>query len=147
MFKHLLIPTDGSTLSKKAAVQGVKFAQETGAKVTGFFATPPYRPVVYEDFVPANFMTPKEHEEATARLAAKYLAPIEKACKEAGVTYQALHVASEFPADAIIEAARAKKCDLIFMASHGRRGLAGVLLGSETAKVLTHSKSPVLVYR
>jgi nucleotide-binding universal stress UspA family protein len=147
MFKHLLIPTDGSALSKKAALQAVKFAQETGAKVTGFFATPPYRPVVYEDFVPANFMTPKEHEEATAKLAAKYLGPIEKACKEAGVGYQAYHVASEFPADAIIEAAKAKKCDIIFMASHGRRGLAGVLLGSETAKVLTHSKIPVLVYR
>jgi nucleotide-binding universal stress UspA family protein len=147
MFKHLLIPTDGSALSKKAAMQGVKFTQAMGAKVTGFFAAPPYKPVVYEDFVPANFMTPKEHEEATARLSVKYLGPIEKACKEAGVPYQALHVASEFPADAIIEAAKAKKCDLVFMASHGRRGLAGVLLGSETAKVLTHSKIPVLVYR
>jgi nucleotide-binding universal stress UspA family protein len=147
MFRHLLIPTDGSALSKKAAAHGVKFAQETGAKVTGFFAAPPYRPVVYEDFVPANYMTPKQHEQATAKLAAKYLDPIEKACKEAGVPYQGLHVASEFPADAIIEAAKAKKCDLVFMASHGRRGLAGVLLGSETAKVITHSKIPVLVYR
>ena len=147
MFKHLLIPTDGSSLSRKAAINGVKFAQEIGAKVTGFFATPPYRPVVYEDFIPANYMTSEEHEKATARLAAKYLGPIEKACKEAGVPYQGLHVASEFPANAIIEAAKAKKCDLIFMASHGRRGLAGVLLASETAKVLTHSKIPVLVYR
>ena len=147
MFKHLLIPTDGSTLSKKAVAQGVKFAQETGAKVTGFFAAPPYRPVVYEDFVPANYMSAKAHEEATAKLAAKYLGSVEKACKDAGVPYQSLHVASEFPADAIIEAAKTKKCDLIFMASHGRRGLAGVLLGSETAKVLTHSKIPVLVYR
>jgi nucleotide-binding universal stress UspA family protein len=147
MFKHLLIPTDGSAIAKKAATQGVKFAQETGAKVTGFFASPVYRPVVYEDFVPANYMSPKQHEEATAKLAAKYLGPIEKACKEAGVPFQSLHTASEFPADAIIEAAKAKKCDLIFMGSHGRRGLAGVLLGSETAKVLTHSKIPVLVYR
>ena len=102
MFKHILIPTDGSALSKKAAIQGVKFAQETGAKVTGFFATPPYRPVVYQDFVPANFMTPKEHEEATAKLAAKYLSPIEKACKEAGVPYQGYHVASEFPAESVL---------------------------------------------
>lgn len=147
LFKHLLIPTDGSALSKKAATQGVKFAQETGARVTGFFASPPYRPVVYEDFVPANYMSPKQHEEATAKLAVKYLGPIEKACKEAGVPYQSMHVASEFPADAIIEAAKAKKCDLIFMGSHGRRGLAGILLGSETAKVLTHSKIPVLVFR
>jgi nucleotide-binding universal stress UspA family protein len=147
MFKHILIPTDGSALSKKAVLQGVKFAQDVGAKVTGFFAAPPYRPVVYEDFVPANYMSPKQHDEATAKLADKHLGVIEKACKEAGVPYQALHVASEFPADAIIEAAKAKKCDLVFMASHGRRGLAGVLLGSETAKVLTHSKIPVLVYR
>ena len=147
MFKHLLIPTDGSTLSKKAAAQGVKFAQETGAKVTGFFAAPPYRPVVYEDFVPANYMSPKQHEEAMARPAAKYLGPIEKACKEAGVPYQPYHVASEFPADAIIEAAKAKKCDLIFMASHGRTGLQALVLGSQTTKVLTQSKIPVLVYR
>jgi nucleotide-binding universal stress UspA family protein len=147
MFKNILIPTDGSALSKKAVVQGVKFAQETGAKVTGFFAAPPYRPVVYEDFVPANYMTRKAHEEAMAKLAAKYLGPIEKACKEAAVPYQGMHIASEYPADAIIEAAKEKKCDLVFMASHGRRGLAAVLLGSETAKVLTHSKIPVLVYR
>jgi len=147
MFKHVLIPTDGSALSKKAITNGIKFAQETGAKVTGFFAAPPYNPVIYEDFVPANYMTPKQHGEANAKLAAKYLAPIEKACAAAGVAYQGMHIASEYPADAIIEAAKAKKCDLIFMASHGRRGLASVLLGSETAKVLTHSKIPVLVYR
>lgn len=147
MFKHILIPTDGSALSKKAITNGVKFAQSIGAKVTGFFAAPPYRPVAYEDFVPANYMSPKQHEDATAKLAAKYLSAVEKACSEAGVTYQGMHVASEFPADAIIEAAKTKKCDLVFMASHGRRGLAGVLLGSETAKVLTHSKIPVLVYR
>lgn len=147
MFKHILIPTDGSALSKKAIVQGVKFAQETGAKVTGFFAAPPYRPQVYDDFIPANYMSPKQHEEATAKLAAKYLSVIEKCCKDSGVPYQGLHAASEYPAEAIIEAAKGRKCDLIFMASHGRKGLAGVLLGSETAKVLTHSKIPVLVYR
>jgi nucleotide-binding universal stress UspA family protein len=147
MFKHILIPTDGSALSKKAIVQGVKFAQETGAKVTGFFAAPPYRPQVYDDFIPANYMSPKQHEEATAKLAAKYLSVIEKCCKDMGVPYQGLHATSEYPAEAIIEAAKGKKCDLIFMASHGRKGLAGVLLGSETAKVLTHSKVPVLVYR
>lgn len=147
MFKNILIPTDGSTLSKKAVSNGVKFAKETGAKVTGFFAAPPYNPVIYEDFVPANYMSPQQHAEANKKLAAKYLAPIEKACAEAGVPYQGVHTASEYPADAIIETAKAKKCDLIFMASHGRRGLAGVLLGSETAKVLTHSKIPVLVYR
>ncbi len=147
MFKHVLIPTDGSALSKKAIVQGVKFAAEIGARVTGFFAAPPYNPVVYEDFVPSNYMSPQQHIEANKKLAAKFLSVIEKACADAGVPYQGMHSASEYPADAIIEAAKAKKCDIVFMASHGRRGLAGVLLGSETAKVLTHSKIPVLVYR
>lgn len=147
MFKHILIPTDGSPLSKKAIVNGVRFAQEVGAKITGFFAAPVYRPLIYEDFVPAQFMTSKEHGEANAKLAAKHLGVIEKACKEAKVPYQGLHTASEFPAEAIIDAAKAKKCDLIFMSSHGRRGIAGILLGSQTAHVLTHSKIPVLVYR
>ena len=109
MFRHILIPTDGSTLARKAIVNGVKFARSTGAKVTGFFAAPPYRPLVYEDFVPANFMSPKQHEEANARLAAKHLAAIERACKKAGVSYQGLHFASEFPSQAIIAAAKSKK--------------------------------------
>jgi nucleotide-binding universal stress UspA family protein len=147
MYKHILIPTDGSALSKKAIVIGVKFAQSVGAKVTGFFAAPPYLPIIYEDFVPANYMSAQQHEEANARLAAKYLGVMEKACRQAGVTFQAVHAASEFPADAIIKAAKTKKCDLIFMSSHGRRGVARILLGSQTTHVLTHSKIPVLVYR
>ena len=147
MYTHILIPTDGSALSKKAIVIGVKFAQSVDAKVTGFFAAPPYLPIIYEDFVPANYMSAQQHEEANARLAAKYLGVIEKACRQAGVTFQAVHAASEFPADAIIKAAKTKKCDLIFMSSHGRRGVARILLGSQTTHVLTHSKIPVLVYR
>jgi nucleotide-binding universal stress UspA family protein len=147
MFKHILIPTDGSDLSKNAILQGVQFAKEIGAKVTGFFAAQPYHPMVYEGFIPANYMSRQQHEEATNKLADKYLSVIENACKTANVSYQGYHTASEFPADAIIQAVEEKKCDMVFMASHGRRGLAGVLLGSETAKVLTHSKIPVLVYR
>lgn len=147
MFKHILIPTDGSPLSKKAIVAGVEFARDIGAKITGFFAAPVYQPAVYEDYVPAHFMSPKQHEEANAKLAQKHLGVIEQACKQAGVPYQGLHVESEYPADAIIEAAKSKKCDLVFMSSHGRRGIAGILLGSQTAHVLTHSKIPVLVCR
>jgi len=147
MYKHILIPTDGSALSKKAIVNGVRLAQSVGAKIAGFFAAPPYLPIIHEDFVPANYMSAKQHEQANAKLAAKYLSVIEKACKEAGVPFQAVHVASEFPGDAIIKAAKAKKCDLIFMSSHGRHGIAGILLGSQTTHVLTHSRTPVLVYR
>jgi len=146
MFKHILIPTDGSALSRKAIANGVKFAKSIGAKVTGLFAAPPATPVVYKAFVPVGYMTPQQHAEMIAKTAAKYLAVIEQAAKKAGVACESVHVTSDFPANAILAVAKQKKCDLIFMASHGRRGLAGVLLGSETQKVLIQSKIPVLVY-
>jgi nucleotide-binding universal stress UspA family protein len=147
MYKHILIPTDGSALSRKAIAHGVKLAKSVGAKVTGLFAAPPATPMVYKDFVPVDYMTPREHAEMIEKTAAKYLAVIEQAAKHAGVRYQCIHVTNDFPADAILAVAKQQKCDLIVMASHGRRGLAGVLLGSETQKVLTHSKIPVLVSR
>ena len=147
MYKHILIPTDGSALSRKAIAHGVKFAKSVGAKVTGLFAAPPATPVVYKGFVPVDYMTPRAHAEMIEKTAAKYLAVIEQAAKHAGVRCQCIHVTNDFPADAILAVAKQQKCDLIFMASHGRRGLAGVLLGSETQKVLTHSKIPVLVSR
>ena len=92
-------------------------------------------------------LTPREHAELIEKTAAKYLGVIEQAAKHAGVRCQCIHVTNDFPADAILAVAKQQKCDLIVMASHGRRGLAGVLLGSETQKVLTHSKIPVLVSR
>ena len=147
MYKHILIPTDGSALSRKAIVAGVKLAKSLGAKVTGFFAAPPATPVVYEDFVPVGYMTPEQHAEMIEKTTAHYLGVIEKAAEAAGVACECVHVTNDFPADAILAAAKKQKCDLILMAPHGRRGLAGVLLGSETQKVLTHSKIPVLVYR
>lgn len=147
MYKHILIPTDGSALSRKAIANGVKLAKSLGAKVTGLFAAPPATPVVYKDFVPVDYMTPQEHAAMIEKTAAKYLAVIEQAAKHAGVRCQCIHVTNDFPADAILAVAKQQKCDLIVMASHGRRGLAGVLLGSETQKVLTHSRIPVLVSR
>lgn len=147
MYKHILIPTDGSELSRAAALQGVKFAKSIGAKVTAFFAAPPATPVVYSGFLPTGYGTTEDHAEAIEKTATKYLDVISKACAKAGVTCQTVHVTSEFAAEAIIEAARKYKCDLVFMGSHGRRGLSGVLLGSQANKVLTHSKVPVLVYR
>lgn len=147
MYKHILIPTDGSALSREAIISGVKLAKSIGARVTGLFAAPPATPLVYGDFVPVGYMTPQQHAEMIEKTAAKYLGMIEKAAKEAGVPCACVHVTNDFPADAIIAVAKKRKCDLIFMASHGRRGLAGVLLGSETQKVLTHSRIPVLVYR
>jgi len=147
MYKHILIPTDGSDLSRAAALQGVKLAKALGAKVTAFFAAPAATPVVYKGFLPVGYGTQEEHAAAIEKAAAKYLGVIEKACAAAGVPCQSVHETNEFAAEAIMAIAAKRKCDLIFMASHGRKGLAGALLGSQTHKVLTHSKIPVLVYR
>jgi len=110
-------------------------------------AAPPATPVVYEDFLPVGYMTPQQHAALIEKTASRYLGVIEKAAKRAGVACECVRVTNDFPADAILAIAKKNKCDLIFMASHGRRGLASVLLGSETQKVLTHSKVPVLVSR
>jgi nucleotide-binding universal stress UspA family protein len=147
MYKHILIPTDGSALSRKAIVNGVKLAKAVGAKVTGLFAAPPATPVVYEDFVPVGYMTPQQHAALIEKTASRYLGVIEKAAKRAGVACKCVRVTNDFPADAILAIAKKNQCDLILMASHGRRGLASVLLGSETQKVLTQTRIPVLVCR
>jgi nucleotide-binding universal stress UspA family protein len=147
MYKHILIPTDGSSLSGHAVAQGIELARAIGARVTGLFVAPAPTPVVFEGMVPVALMQPDEHAALTARAAARYLGVIEKAAKQAGVAYEGVTVTDEFPAETILKTAAQHKCDLIVMASHGRRGLAGVLLGSETQKVLTHSKLPVLVCR
>ena len=147
MFKHILIPTDGSPLSAKAAVAGVEFARAVGAKVTALFAAPAPTPVVYEHFLPVGYMPPDEHAEMIEQAARRYLGAIEQAAKAAGVPCESVHLTSDFPADTIVATARKRRCDLIFMASHGRKGVAAILLGSETQKVLAHGKIPVLVYR
>ena len=147
MFKHILVPTDGSNLSAKAIRQAVAFAKSTGARITGFYAAPNYSAQVYGDFLPSDFVTPQEFAKQTKRTAEQYLGAIRKAADAAGVQCKVTHLLSDTPWKAIVKAAHAHKCDLIFMASHGRRGLAGLLLGSETSKVLTHTKIPVLVHR
>ncbi len=147
MYKHILIPTDGSALSRKAVVAGVKLAKSLGARVTGVFAAPPATPLVYGDHLPVGYATPKEHERMIKAHAARYLRVIAQAAKKARVPCAGVSEISDYPAETILAVAKKKKCDLIVMASHGRRGLKGVLLGSETQKVLTHSKIPVLVCR
>jgi nucleotide-binding universal stress UspA family protein len=147
MFKNILMPIDGSPLARKAMVSGVKLAKALGARVTGFYAAPAYDPQVYEDFVPANFVSPSEYRAEIVKRAAKVLAPLEKMASAEGVAFAGHHVLSNFPWESIIKAAKDKRCDAIFMASHGHRGLKGLILGSETVKVLTHSKIPVIVYR
>lgn len=147
MYKHILLPTDGSKLSARAIAQGVALARLTGAHITGLFVAPAPTPLVFEGLRPVAYVQPEEHAALTRRAAEKYLGAVEKAASAAGVSCETLTVEGEYPADTILDIASRRKCDLIVMASHGRRGLAGVLLGSETQKVLTHAKVPVLVCR
>ena len=147
MYKHILIPTDGSALSQKAVVQGVELAKSVGAKVTGFFAAPPATPIVYRDNLPVGFAQPGEHAQMIKKTAAKRLEFIERAAKKAGVRFEGVHVTSDYPADAILDVAKKKKCDAIVMATQGEGGLRGMFIGSVTQKVLNQSKIPVLVIR
>lgn len=147
MYKHILIPTDGSALSRSAAAAGVKLAKALGARVTAVYAAPPATPLVYRDLLPVDYVTPGQHAAAIRKAAASYLGAIEKVAKSAGVQCKLIHTTSDFPADVILATAAKEKCDLIFIASRGRRGLARALLGSQTQKVLSQARIPVLVYR
>ena len=146
MYKHILIPTDGSKLSHKAVVAGVKLAKAVGARVTGFYAPPPATPLEYKGLLPV-YIDPQKHARAIERATEQYLEVIERTAKAAGVRCKTASVTSDFPADAIVAAAKRYGCDLIFIASHGRRGFRTSMLGSQTQKVLAQSKVPVLVDR
>jgi nucleotide-binding universal stress UspA family protein len=148
MFRHILVPTDGSALSRRAIRTAVALAKAHRASLTGLHVMPPYAPPMYGEaavYVPE--VTQKRWEEVMRGEADKALAVLEKEARAAGVGAKRLAIAHDSPWQAIIRTAKSKKCDLIVMASHGRRGLAGLVLGSETHKVLTHSKIPVLVCR
>ena len=147
MFKHILVPTDGSSLSLRAAKNAVRFAKVHGARITAFYAAPDYHPNIAGDYMPANFVPLSVFEKQIKMTADKYLDQIKKLAAVGGVACSAMYASSDSPYKAIIKAAKERKCDLIFMASHGRSGIAGMLIGSETNKVLTHCKLPVLVYR
>ena len=147
MYKHILIPTDGSPLARSAIQAGVKLAKKIGAKVTGFYAAPPATPLEYKGLLPVGYDEPVDRARAIEKAAQRYLEVVEKAAKAAGVRCKVEHVTNDYPADAIIAAAKRNKCDLIFMATHGRGGLRRSMLGSQTQKVLAQSKVPVLVHR
>ncbi len=147
MFKHILVPTDGSVLSLRAAKNAVRFAKVHGARITAFYAAPEYHPNIAGDYLPANFVPLDLYQKQIKKTAGKYLDQIKKLAAVGGVSCSGLYASDDSPYQAIIKAAKQRKCDLIFMASHGRSGIAGLLIGSETSKVLTHCKLPVLVYR
>jgi nucleotide-binding universal stress UspA family protein len=145
LYRNILIPTDGSALAAKAVEHGVALAREIGARVTAVTVTEPFAPsAVAPGHLPYS---PQDYQERAAEFAATALAEAAEAARAAGVVCETLHRENEAVFRGIIEAAAEKSCDLIVMASHGRRGVAAIVLGSETVKVLTHSTIPVLVYR
>ena len=145
MFKHLLLPTDGSEASQATLLKGVRLAKDFNARITGICVVPEFHVLTFN---PTMIEDTKDVFIAESRSQAhKYLALLNEAADEAGVPCETEVVLSDHPYEAIIRASETKGCDLIMMASHGRRGVQALLLGSETQKVLTHSKIPVLVYR
>ena len=145
MYKRILLPTDGSDASRRAIDSGVGFAKAVGAEVIGMTATPEFHTLTLDpDTVTAN----KEDYARIAReRAARMLADVESAAQAAGVPCRCEQMVSDHPYEAILATARQKNCYLIIMASHGRAGLKGLLMGSETQKVLIHTTIPVLVHR
>ena len=148
MFRHILIPTDGSKLAAKGIKAGVKLAKALGAKVSGVYVALPYVPPVYgEAAIYYSGYSPKEYKQIVEKAAKKALAVVEIEAQTAGVPCATRIVEDAPPWAGILKAARARKCDAIVIASHGRSGVGGLLLGSETQRVLAHSKIPVLVIR
>jgi nucleotide-binding universal stress UspA family protein len=143
MYKHILIPSDGSELSKKAVDHGIGLAKALNAKVTAVTVSEPFHIFAAEPSMVTD--TPDEYKKRIAALTAKYLKVATDAASAAGVPW--VQIEHEHPYEAIIDTARNRGCDAIVMASHGRRGVSAVVLGSETVKVLTHSNIPVVVVR
>ena len=147
MFKNILVPTDGSTLSRRAIREAVRFAKDQKARVCGLHVTPGYDPEWHEDTVVLHYTSPRQHAARSAAVARKHLAVIEKEAEAAGVRCESVQASSDHPSEEIVRIAARKGCDLICMASHGRTGLSRLLLGSQTAKVLAMSRVPVMVIR
>ncbi len=149
MFKHILVPTDGSSLSQAAVSHAVALAKLHGAQITFVHALPD-RPLPFfggEGGMYVDQLEPGEFAAQAARHGDRILSDAEEAARDAGVTCQRVARGGGAPYEVIIAEASARGCDLILMASHGYTGVKGMVLGSETNKVLTHSKIPVLVYR
>ena len=144
MFKHILIATDGSELAERAVVAGLALAKTLDARVTAVTATEPWSAMVTGE--PALSFPIEDYEKAAAENAARILSGVSAAAKAVGVDCETVHV-NDFPAEGIVETAQVRGCDLIVMASHGRRGLSKLLLGSQATRVLALSPVPVLVCR
>lgn len=145
MYKHILIPTDGSQLSSEALVESLDLAKSLGAKATILTVEEPFHVFAMGAAQVAHSLG--EYQDQIRAQAERLLSAAATQAREAGVPCETLRATHEDPYQAIIDAARECHCDLIAMASHGRRGMAAVVLGSQTQKVLAHSTTPVLVYR
>ena len=149
MYKHILVPTDGSALSDKAVAAAIALAQLLGARVTAFHAMEPFplQGAYAAEASGVAELQPEIFAERSEEYAKRVLDAVASAAAAAKVQCATEYTTSRSVSQAIVEKAGKENCDLIVMASHGRRGLEGFLLGSETQKVLTHSSIPVLVYR
>lgn len=145
MYKNILLATDGSDLAKHAVGHGITLAKILGSKVTVITVTMPWSAVAYGEMAVA--IPPEDYDKSVKANAEKILVEAASRAKEAGVSCTTMQASDINPYQAILTAARDKACDLIVVGSHGRSGLSRLLLGSETVKVLTHTKIPVLVWR
>jgi len=147
VFKHILIPTDGSPLALKAARAGVSLAARLGARMTAYHALEDWQPQLYAEGYGIDLNIFQSIERAARQAGERRVAALAVLAKAARVPFAVLVARAASPYEGIVEAARKKNCDLIFMASHGRRGLSRLMTGSVTHKVLSHATVPVLVYR
>lgn len=147
MYKHILIPIDGSATADKAIEAGIDFARSAKARVTLFTAVPEYQPPGDAELMARRVVSLWDHERVSRDNAQAILRPAAERLRAAGVECATEYAECNRPHEAIIDAARAHGCDLILMSSHGRRGLSELWYGSETHAVLKHSSIPTLVYR
>lgn len=145
MFKHVLFPSDGSELSERAALSTVRLAKSTSARLTAVTISIPFHVISVDPVILTD--TEEVYRENCEKRATTYLDVVRRAAESAGVAFEGIHVFHEHPYVAIIDIASGRTCDVICMASHGRKGVVALVLGSETLKVLTHSKIPVVVWR
>lgn len=145
MFKHVLVATDGSQLSEKAALNAVQLAKSMSARLTAVTASTPFHVFATDAVMVTD--TEDVYNEECKRRAEKYLGVVKTAAESSGLSFEGIRVFHDHPYAAIIDTASNRGCDVICMASHGRRGIAALVMGSETMKVLAHSKVPVVVWR
>lgn len=147
MYKQILVAIDGSTLSDKAVKAAIGLAKESGARITGVYAASEYKTPYYPEAAFYNWPSAAEYKKSIVQSAEKWIAKVSKLAADAGVAMNVAVVFDDHPHTAIINNARKVKADLIVMASHGRRAVSALMLGSETQKVLALTKIPVLVVR